>query len=266
MRCTYLNRIHFIERPQRKRGVKKKLDILQSHLNILSNQMEIIPSRQIREDFERSFVEASEWIYKGGCGTYLRARTLKQMGEHSKTKKSPRQIRVQIINPSNPSVCKKYSDYRRAVASSNKDDLGDWSIDHVRKEAYAAVLAACISQDKYQLLKIELTLCNSISLFRYDLNPEYIIITQEDPIAPALKAKAGSHYYNSYLHELNLLFDQAIKVPLDKVKNKASENLTIEQARNIFKTLDINDNNFLTQTRLTEIITKATSPLNPYPL
>jgi hypothetical protein len=257
----------------RDRGMR---DTLKSEITKLSllistkNQLEVIPANQIQLDFEDAMRGTDKWIYKGGGGTYLRAVTLKKMGEYAQKSRAPRRVKIQVINPNCVPVCEKYSMYRQSIASPRtENEEGKWDLIRVRQEAYATVLAACIFKTKFPFLEIELTVSDTFTLFRYDLSSQHIIITQEDRTAPALKAQAGSAYYNAYLHDLDWCFKQGIPVniegiPLNIVGVNCFETITRAQVKEIFKVIGLSDDAFLTDMCAGTIMIKALNAVNPY--
>lgn len=244
--------------------LKSELAAIREHLSFSRHPIDIIPPSQIQRDLERAMLDTSYWHYKGGCGTYLRAVTMRTIGEQAKKDRTPRALDIQIIDPTNLAVCESYSNYRRSVDSRSEKTLGDWDIKHVRIEAYATVLAACVFKNIYPLVSIRLGLCGTMSLFRYDLSLSYIIITQESKAAPAMKAAKDSHYYRAYYHELDCSMKQTKVVPLDQVKNSGFTWETPHEALTLLKLVGVFDQDFLTDTHLQLIIQRANHAVNPY--
>lgn len=232
--------------------------------DLLKNQIKPIPPNQIQQDFEWAMSNTEYWYYKGGTGTYLRAVTIKTLGERSKSTKATIKLRIEILDPKNIDLCDKYGEYRRSVLPASEKDLGSWSTDHVREELYSTVLAACAFKDTYPLLDIELALYSTLSVFRYDVSAEYAIITQEDKRAPALRAEKNTHYFYSFRTELDWSFKQSKKLPLIKVRGKWGNKHDWPTALDMFKQLDIFDESFLSGERGSRIIQKAINAPNPY--
>lgn len=248
--------------------LKESLHKVESFVDAHDKKLEPIPPIIIGREIERSMEITDAWRYKGGCGTYLRSRTIKVNGENAIRLRHPRDIFIEIIDPLNIELCKAYSEYRTAVNRKSKDTLGNWGLKHVRIEAYATILAACYFQDQYELLDIKLALSKTMSLFRYDLSANCLLITLEDKGAPALQAMRGSFYYDEYLHELRRSFRQAKELPLEVVRGLCNQELNSKIVRDIFSKLDVLDTGFFTEaegdTICKIIIEKAIHAKEPY--
>ena len=98
---------------------------------------------------------------------------------------------VEIIDPTDESVCETYTRFRRSL-STRPDGTGEpWTLDRTRKEAFATILAACWYHQRYTFLRIEVALSQVMSTFRWDVSSHWVIMTQEDPAAPAMLSLAA---------------------------------------------------------------------------
>src|SRR6266508_863839 len=212
-----------------------------------------------------AMVATDRWVYKGGTGTLRRAGTLPTNGENALKDKKPRRITIEILDPTNVDVCARYGRHRAALAPG-PDRFGEaWTTQRVRNESYATILAASYHRYRHALLDIQLGLCGTMSAFRYDLSSIYILITQEDGTAPALKAMSGTFFYDSYEVDLRLSFEQSRHLDLaagDAILDP--DTVTESEVRKLFEALGVPLDASFSSDDLQSIIRKALKAENPY--
>ncbi len=222
--------------------------------------------RYLTQDFKRAILDTKLWIYKGGTGTYLRAVTLPGNADNAPRHRTRREIWIEILDPTSVEVCDRYGKMRRSL-DPKPDKTGEtWTTKRVRNESYATILAAAYFQAKHGLLDIRLGLSSTTSLFRYDLSSRYIIITQEDAMAPALEANSDTYFYNSYLQELRLSFDQSRRVDLQRARDisLSKGQISGHEVTRLFQALDLPLDDSFDQHDVDSIIQKALAPVNLY--
>src|SRR6266540_3679820 len=215
---------------------------------------------------KRAILDTKLWIYKGGTGTYLRAVTLPGNADNAPRHRTRREIWIEILDPTSVEVCDRYGKMRRSL-DPKPDKTGEtWTTKRVRNESYATILAAAYFQAKHGLLDIRLGLSSTTSLFRYDLSSRYIIITQEDAMAPALEANSDTYFYNSYLQELRLSFDQSRRVDLQRARDisLSKGQISGHEVTRLFQALDLPLDDSFDQHDVDSIIQKALAPVNLY--
>jgi hypothetical protein len=234
-------------------------------LALLDSLIKPTTAQSVRRDFEHAMVATDRWVYKGGTGTFLRAVTLPTNGENALKDKKPRRITIEILDPTNVDVCARYGRHRAARAPG-PDRFGEaWTTQRVRNESYATILAASYHRHRHALLDIQLGLCGTMSAFRYDLSSGYILITQEDGTAPALKAMSGTFFYDSYEVELRLSFEQSRHLDLaagDAILDP--DTVTESEVRKLFEALGVPLDASFSSDDLQSIIRKALKAENPY--
>jgi hypothetical protein len=219
-------------------------------------------------DIDRAFAEARQhtdrWIFKGGTGTYTRAITLPQCVDNARRERRPLQMRLEILDPTDEELCRKYTRYRTSL-SSGPDGTGEpWTLDRTRKESFATVLAACWYQQRFQLLDVSMGLTSTMSTFRFDLSATRIIITQDDPKFPAMMISSESPLYDGYATELRNSLSQARTVPFEKVSALFDELPTGSQVREFFARVRLPLPEFYSDEDIRQIIEKAIHAKNPY--
>src|SRR6266511_439698 len=236
---------------------------------LLDSLIKPTPSHFLPRDFELAMVDTDRWIYKGGTGTFLRAVTLKANAQYALKDKKPRVITIEILDPTNVELCDRYGRMRRALAPG-PDRLGEvWTTKRVRNESYATILSATYYHQQFGLLDFQLGLASTVSIFRYDLSSSYIIITQEDGSAPALKAVSGTFFYDSYASELRLSLEQSRRLDLQRaaviaIDAAEPETITEEEVRKLFEALAVPLDDEFSSDDIHSITRKAFLAENPY--
>lgn len=209
--------------------------------------------------------DTDKWQFKGGTGTYLRAVTIKACVEQARRAKRPVEMQVEIIDPTDEQLCTDYAQYRSSL-TPGPDRTGEvWTLGRTRKEAFATILAACWYRQRFTFLRIEVGLSKVMTTFRWDLCSHWVIMTQEDPSAPALLFEKGKPHYRAYSRELVASFDQARQVDISRAKDMyLSDEPSVEETRKLFSRLELELPISLTDRDVTDLIRRALRPKNPY--
>jgi len=222
----------------------------------------LLGSDEIRTELSEARRRTSQWTFKGGTGTYLRAVTLPDCIGYAEARRRNFRIQAEIVDPTNETVCEYYANMRR---HSRPDGTAEpWTPIRTRNESYATILAACWYQQRHATLTIDVALSSTVPTFRWDLSSDRVFITQEDP-SPHLMFSEPSPHYNFCTRELDSSFKQATRVRLDQGRKvHLSEQPTVDETRRLFAALDtgldaIGDRD------VEQIIQRALKPRNPYP-
>ena len=129
-------------------------------------------------------------------------------------------------------------------------------------ELNATIISAYAWQAQEPALDINVALIDTVSLFRIDLSSRLALITKEDPRELALKYNKGSLFYKSYLEDLRMHFRQACQIP-KSVQGVPLKNLNIDNVKSLMSVLGL-DNQNLSDTQISEIISLAQKAENPY--
>jgi hypothetical protein len=209
--------------------------------------------------------ETEQWLFKGGTGTYLRAVTLKECVDSARKAKRPLRMQVEIIDPSDELLCHEYAQYRSSL-TPGPDRTGEpWTVDRTRKESFATILAACWYRQRFTFLRIEVGLSKVMSTFRWDVSSHWVIMTQEDPAAPAMLFERGKPHYQAYSRELVASFEQARQIEIGQAREaQLSDEPSVEETRKLFALLELELPGSFTDRDVTDIIRRAIRPKNPY--
>jgi len=251
---------------QRLSDVDHSIAQVREAIGMMDTLIKPMQGRFLGRDFKQALLDTSFWIYKGGTGTYLRAVTLPGNGENALQHRRRREISIEILDPNNVELCDRYGRVRRSL-DPTPDRAGEiWTTKRVRNESYATIFAAAYYRELYGLLDIKLGLASTMSLFRYDLSSHYVIITQEEGTAPALEANSGTYFYDSYLQELRLSFEQSRKIDLQKAQGISLTKGEIggHEISRLFQSLGVPLDDSFDQQDIDSIVQKALRPVNLY--
>jgi hypothetical protein len=201
------------------------------------------------------------WIFRGGTGTYIRAKTLPDCVEHARQHRRQLQMRLEIIDPTNEKVCASYVRFRHSFSG----DQSDWTVERTQRESYATIVAACWHRQRYELLDVEIGLSQIMPTLRWDLSAQCLIITQESQHKPALLIRHDKLLYAYLYTELRKSLEQARPVPL----NLAGHILlgvqpTVDEIRRLFRALDMPLPNTFTDDDVADIVDRALNAKDPY--
>ena len=238
-------------------------------LDILIRQKEsagvvkLLNGREVAQAHAEARAHTDRWLFKGGTGTYIRAVTLPDCVARARDERRRLYVRLEILDPTDVASCDRYARFRRTVART-PDGTGEvWSCRRTREEAYATILAACWHQHRNILLSVDIALTERISIFRYDMSSDRLIITQDDPAVPSLLIERGSFLFESYAVELQASMDQARRVPIDSVRDlELSDEPTVTQVEDLFAALKLPLDP--AEVSVPAIIDKALRAPNPY--
>src|SRR6185369_1432352 len=97
--------------------------------------------------------------------------------------------------------------------------------------------------------------------FRLDLSDQYVVITKEDPQAPGMRADKGSYFYQAYLDDLRLTFDQGRILPRAPSSFDPAD-LTPATVRGLFTNIGLSL--AVSDSVLAQVVELARASENPY--
>ena len=247
--------------------LKQSVDRMNVTVGGLATVENVRGSAALEPIFAQAREQTTHWTFRGGTGTYTRAKTLPvcvAMARDSMPRRGL-EIRLLILDPLNVSLCEMYADYRTTIPSRVDKTGESWTTDRTRKESFATVLAAGWHKKSYNLLNISVYLMSMMSTFRYDLSDSRIIITQDHPDFPAMVISKDSPHYHAYVTEINKSQEQAKPVAIEASHLQLlSEPLTEATVRQFFVDVRLPLPDSFTEGDVQQIIQKAVDPKNPY--
>lgn len=169
--------------------------------------IEIVEPKQIGHLLKEATLTSKFWIYKGACGRYTRATTFPKLAEAARNDGIGRDIAVYLLDPRDDELCSKYATYRKSLKSGKNGK--PWSCKVVQEEIVSTAISAFKYQSTEPLLGIRLFFVKSFSAFRFDISESHVIVTKEEKEACALRADAGTYFYDSYKDDIRLIERQA---------------------------------------------------------
>ena len=225
----------------------------------------VIGGGQVAQVLEEARRDTDRWFFKGGTGTYIRARTLPECVANARRERRTLLFRLEILDPTNVEVCEAYARHRRSV-SEGPDATGEpWTLERTRKEAYASILAACWHKQRFAMLDIDIGLAQTMTTLRYDLASSKVVVTRDDPRGEALVIDHNKFYYSWVSAELQTSLEQARRVPIEQARlAPLDDEPTVEEARKLFAVIGIDLAQGYTDRDVIDIIRKALRPKDPY--
>lgn len=223
--------------------------------------IEVIAPKQINPLLKSAASATRSWVYKGSCGRYTRATTIPKLAEAARTEGLGRDITICIMNPKNDDLCSAYATYRRSLKSGKSGE--PWNRQLVQEEIIATAITALMFRFSEPLLRINVFFVDHFSAFRLDISDQYVVITKEDKEASALRADAGTYFYDSYKDDVRLTERQS-KEMVCCGKLEFSGTLDENKLRKAVKCADIFDETKLGELNIRRIINSINSPHDPY--
>ncbi len=221
-------------------------------------KLEAVEPRDIGRLLRSAAENANEWWFRGGLGRYTRSITLRTMASGARSQNLRRRITIEIIDPDDHAVCAKYARYRQGLRSASKGGT-TWTEESVRIELFATILAAYIVKAQDSMMDVTVVLSAWYSSFRLDLSSLYVVVTKEDPAAPAMRCDTGTYFYDAYRDDVVLTASQGRRLgnpPIDFDPQALTPNVV----RSLFVHLGLDT----TGVELERVIEKAKDSRNPY--
>ena len=202
---------------------------------------------------------ATEWIYYGHTGRYVRSAIFSLLLEQARRGRVIR-VLILILDPFDEHLCDYYAQYRNSARTAMRGP--QWTKETVQSELLATVLCAMELRASSPLINMEVGFVKHVSLFRIDLATARCLITQEDSQEPALGYESDSRFYEYYRRDTTMAGDQAGRLKqLDSVtkfilNDKPSCTATLSTAG-----LDMNA---FPQKVIADAFKKALERKNPY--
>jgi hypothetical protein len=221
--------------------------------------VENVPAHEISGRLESSLPKTRRWWYDGSTGGYQRSTTMPQLARHARRSGVSREATIVILDPTDEDLCRRYGNYRTGVTKTGEI----YSVDRVRIDIYATILAA-LEFNEREPLNVIVALKKNMSILRYDLSDEQLVITKEGKTDPAISCPAESFYYDAFFEQLRMSRKQAKELELSMAKVPTA-GFDRESTRVAFTTLGIDTPTLEQDDSIDAIIEKSISRRSPYP-
>jgi hypothetical protein len=223
--------------------------------------IEVIAPKQINPLLKSATSATRSWTYRGGCGRYTLASTIPKLAEAARAEGIGRDITICVLNPMNDSLCAEYATYRRSLKSGNSGT--PWTRQVVQEEVLATALTALKFRFSEPLLRIRVFFVDHFSAFRLDIADQYVVVTKEDKEASALRADAGTYFYDSYKDDVRLTERQSKEMTCCG-KLEFSDQVDAVKLREAIKCADLFNEARLGELDLARVLSCVNAPSDPY--
>lgn len=223
--------------------------------------IEVVEPKQINPLLKSAAGSTRSWVYMGSCGRYTRATTFSKLAEAARIEGIGRDITVCILNPKNETLCAAYATYRRSLKSAKSSTT--WTQQIVQEEVLATAVTALKYQYSDPLLRIRLFFVDHFSAFRLDISDQYVVVTKEDKEACALRADAGTYFYDSYKDDIRLTERQSTELTCS---GKIAFDGPVDEAKlkEVIKRTNLIDDTMLVNLDVPRLLTAINTPEDPY--
>jgi len=223
----------------------------------------ILRGNAITQSLTEARAEAKEWIFRGGTATFVRAVVLPECIQRARRARRPLNVRLEILDPRDLTLCERYANFfQHGVDDPNEDEL-TWTGKGTQLELYATIFAACWWNQHYPSLRIEVALSSTMTLFRWDMTQNVLLITERGPRFPAIMIREGGFYYDYWRNELDEHFSQCWSVALIDAP-RLSEQPTPTETRDLFDRLQLTIPDYFSDEDVDLIVRQAIDAQNPY--
>ncbi|MEU7830029.1 MULTISPECIES: hypothetical protein [unclassified Nonomuraea] len=227
-------------------------------------EVEVLAGPAISRAFSEARRSCDFWEFKGGTGTYLRAKTLPELARLSRLRNRPIRIRVDILDPADFELCDAYARYQQQIAHELwPQDNGEGVGKRIQLNCFATVLSA-FRYNQRSPLDIELSLSSVWSNQRFDRYNDHLLITVRDKGWPAYRIRSNAKLYADYSTHLSVSFRQARAVRLSGLGDSVlAEIPSTAEIRQLFDQLHLPLHSY-TDHDIAHIRQQALTPTNPY--
>jgi hypothetical protein len=218
-----------------------------------------VAAHEIGTLLESALPTTKRWWFDGSTGRYQRAKTLPELGRLARTDGTSREVTIVILDPLNETLCRRYANYRRGLLSGRGRE---WTVESVRRDLYATLLAACVYSDT-EPLTVTVGLKQTMSILRYDLSDTRLVITKEGRADPAICCPSGSFYFDAYLEDLRWALKQTRHVDVTTV-SVPTDGFDRASARAAFRAMDVYTDLLDQDSVVDQVLAEAASRVHPY--
>lgn len=200
---------------------------------------------------------SDEWWFKGGAGRYLRAVTLPNLVRRARREHTTISLNVLLFNPCNDALCDRYAQYRR----NSEPSAVYWTRDYVKRQIFATLFELYRSLSNVPEVTLRAGTIDAMSTFRFDLSSHYVLITKEGRQDSAIRCDRQTPFYSSYKYEI---YEQLRWSNTLSASAIISHAYTAENARTLFRQLQLNDPLLENAADLEQIVQIAKEKKDPF--
>lgn len=157
-----------------------------------------VPAKDIRRLLEANVEGASEYLFRGGSGRWLRKFTMPAL---SKATDRDVNITIELLDPRDEQLCEAYSRYRAMALPTGHLRSGEDSR-LIQRDILGSIYAAAWYSARRRV-EADVILTRSFSPLRYDVSSEGLLVTVAELTEPGLFAAQGTWLHTSIVDELH---------------------------------------------------------------
>jgi hypothetical protein len=224
----------------------------------------VVSGSQRRQLADEAIHTTDRWVCRGGTGAVLASTVLPRCIDHARRESRPLHVRVEVLNPLNLGECESYARFAQSMPATSDSRDGPWTVDRVRREVFATVLAACWHRQRYGLLNVEIGLSGVTTTLQWEITSHWALLGSTDPEAPVLLAQQGSPFYARWAADLQHSLNQAQRLPLEAARAfRLGDEPTIEDTRRLFSMLGVPLPSTWDERNVSDVIIRAVRPPGP---
>ena len=170
-----------------------------------NSPLKVVPAVAIGGTLKGLRQHATAYWFVGRTGRDFRVKALPILEANARTRGQPLQVTAIILDPTDPSICKRYALTRNAARFRGRDDV--WTAEKVKIEALASVVAIFQTAWRCSLVNVSVSLARTLSTFRMDMSDEGLLLTVEDDRHSALWFSAGTDFVSAFRREVEFQRD-----------------------------------------------------------
>lgn len=176
--------------------------------NDLATRTAVLP-QDIGTALEKMASDAADYSIFVRTGRHFRSTILPILVKQARKSRRRMRIRVVLLDLRDTALCDRYANFRKTSSFDHKL----WSIDYVRTEVLATILALVAESNANPgLIDIDLFLSSRLSTFRIEGTSDELLVTREDPKDNAMRYRRSDRDYSAFATELDWICADASRV------------------------------------------------------
>ena len=176
-----------------------------------SSDVNVISSHDIKNFLDSMLNRTERFSYYGHTARWNRAVTFPKILEQAKDLRVTKYIDLIIIDPDDAGACNLYASFGHGERKKGRKIQ---SATDVRIELLTTFLC-CTEINKSQFIEIGLYVTDKVSISRFDISDNALMLTKPYQGDPALYFPKSTFFYSSYKEEFNVAKQQCKRINLD---------------------------------------------------
>lgn len=170
--------------------------------------VEVVQSRDIEPTIIRATRETQQWAVRARTANYFTKETLHRLADAALSSGGSVSVRMQVMDPENEALLASYAKFR----SNHPGAAAQWTSSRVRREIYAALLAAALVRVRAPRVEIEVGFSPAFWVMSLDLSDNMALLTSQDRGDPAMLLRRGSRFFDGWSQDFDASFAECRRV------------------------------------------------------